>query len=302
MSYGDFCFIFAIESCDTMKLPIRHLNEDGRLADDEKSQLRYVFDIMYGEGKPYCNDDWSVVIYPSEVKIVDIPSAVEIFAERYNTGQILCAYKYEDYINNSDLQNTIKGLGLDSDAFWLLVMFCLDYACSMCFDSVSIAPTRGDNIETLVDLLSNVNDSEVELSLKTDKGKIKINSKKTISLILEWIKRGYEHDKDLINRDVIDVNKGASIFLKTKDESDSVLIWYFAYLVRYFFRLKPHIKGKRKKGDTASLSKGLLISKLVYYLQLSKNRNFLNDTDTLKSFFKQYKDKDMTAFSNVYPT
>lgn len=285
-----------------MELPIRYLNEKGQLDDGETSQMRYVYDIMYGEGEPYHNADWSVVIYPSEVKLVDIPSAAEIFAERYNTGQIICPYKYESYINNDELQDTITGLGLDADAFWLLIMFCFDYACSMCFDSFIRRPTRGENIENLINLLPDTNNFKAKLSLKTNKGKIEIESSTTISLILEWIKRGYEKDKDLIHVDKIDANKGVSPFVHRNDESDSVLIWYFAHLLKYFFDLKPQFKGKRKKGDIASLNKNLLISKLVYYTQLSKNTNFLDDTDTLKSFFKQYKSKDIKGHSNIYPT
>lgn len=285
-----------------MELPIRYLNEKGQLDDGETSQMRYVYDIMYGEGEPYHNADWSVVIYPSEVKLVDIPSAAEIFAERYNTGQIICPYKYESYISNDELQGTITGVGLDADAFWLLVMFCFDYACSMCFDSFIRRPTCGENIENLISLLPDTNDFKAKLSLKTNKGKIEIESSTTISLILEWIKRGYEKDKDLIHVNRIDVNKGVSPFVHRNDESDSVLIWYFAHLLKYFFDLKPQFKGKRKKGDIASLNKNLLISKLVYYTQLSKNTNFLDDTDTLKSFFKQYKSKDIKGHSNIYPT
>lgn len=285
-----------------MELPIRYLNEKGQLDDGDTSQMRYVYDIMYGEGEPYHNADWPVVIYPSEVKLVDIPTAAEIFTERYNTGQILCSYKYEDYIRNSELQDTINGLGLDTDAFWLLVMFCFDYACSMCFDCFTTAPTRRENIENLIKLLPDTNNSKAKLSLKTSRGKIEIESNKTISLILEWVKRGYEQDKDSIRVDIVDVNKGVSPFMDRKEESDSVLIWYFAHLLKFFFDLKPQFKGKRKKGDIASLNKNLLISKLVYYTQLSKNDNFLNNTDTLKSFFKQYKDKDIKGLSNIYPT
>ena len=286
----------------SMELPIRYLNEKGQLDDGESSQLRYVYDIMYGEGEPYHNADWSVVIYPSEVKLVDIPTAAEIFTERYNTDQILCRYKYEEYLKNKDLQDTINGLGLDTDAFWLLVMFCFDYACSMCFDSFIRLPTRGENIENLINLLPDTNNFKAKLSLKTQKGKIEIESSKTISLILEWIKRGYEQDKDFIHVNRIDVNKGVSPFVHKNDESDSVLIWYFAHLLKYFFDLKPQFKGKRKKGETSSLNKTLLISKLIYYTQLSKNTNFLEDTDTLKSFFKQYKNKDIKGHSNIYPT
>ena len=285
-----------------MELPIRYLNEKGQLDDGETSQMRYVYDIMYGEGEPYHNADWSVVIYPSEVKLVDIPSAAEIFAERYNTGQIICPYKYESYISNDELQDTINGLGLDTDAFWLLVMFCFDYTCSMCFNSFIRRPTRGENIENLINLLPDTNNFKAKLSLKTNKGKIEIESSTTISLILEWIKRGYEKDKDLIHVNRIDANKGVSPFVHRNDESDSVLIWHFAHLLKYFFDLKPQFKGKRKKGDIASLNKNLLISKLVYYTQLSKNDNFKYGTDTLKSFFKQYKSKEIKGHSNIYPT
>lgn len=284
-----------------MQLPIRYLNEKGQLDDGETSQMKYVYDIMYGDGEPYHNEDWSIVIYPSEVKLVDIPSAAEIFAERYNAEQILCPYKYESYISNKELQDTINGLGLDTDAFWLLVMFCFDYACSMCFDSSTIVPTRGENIENLIKLLPDEKDSKNKLILKTSKGKSEITSNKTIALILEWIKRGYEQDKDSIGSNTIDINDASEMF-QPKEESDSVLIWYFAYLLKYFFALKPQFKGKRKKGETMSLNKNLLISQLVYYTQLSKNKNFLDDTDTLKSFFKQYKNKDIKGFSNIYPT
>ena len=285
-----------------MELPIRCLNEKGQLDDGETSQLRYVYDIMFGEDEPYHNVDWTVVIYPSEVKLIDVPTAAEIFTERYNTGQILCRYKYEEYLKNKDLQDTINGLGLDTDAFWLLVMFCFDYACSMCFDCFIRRPTRGENIENLINLLPDTNNFKAKLSLKTSKGKIEIESSTTISLILEWIKRGYEQDKDLIHVNRIDVNKGVSPYVHRNDESDSVLIWYFAHLLKYFFDLKPQFKGKRKKGETSSLNKTLLISKLIYYTQLSKNTNFLEDTDTLKSFFKQYKNKDIKGHSNIYPT
>lgn len=92
-----------------------------------------------------------------------------------------------------------------------------------------------------------MNNSKVKLSLKTGKEKIEIESNETISLILEWIKRGYEQDKDSIRVNKIDVNKGVSLFIDKKDESDSVLIWYFVHLLKYFFNLKPQFKGKRKK-------------------------------------------------------
>lgn len=269
---------------------------------DNIELFKYVRIIIRGKGEPFQDPLKTVLIFPSEVKLIDPIEAMDIFAERYNTGQILCRYKYEDYLKNKDLQDTINGLGLDTDAFWLLVMFCFDYACSMCFDCFIRRPTRGEDIENLISLLPEENSFKAKLSLKTSKGKIEIENNKALLLVLGWIKRGYEHDKNSINMNVIDVNRGDSPFIPRNDESDSVLIWYFAHLLKYFFDLEPQFKGKRKKGETISLNKNLLISKLIYYTQLSKNTNFLEDTDTLKSFFKQYKNKKITGSSNIYPT
>lgn len=216
-----------------MELPIRYLNEKGQLDDGETSQMRYVYDIMYGEGEPYHNEDWSVVIYPSEVKLVDIPSAAEIFVERYNNGEIPCRYTHNDYIKDKSLQNTINGLGLDSDAFWLLVMFCYDYVYSINYNGFALAPTREENIENLIKLLPDDKDSKAKLNLKTSKGKAEITSRKTISLILEWIRRGYEQDKNSIGINTIDINDSSELF-QQEQESPPVLIWHFASLLKYF--------------------------------------------------------------------
>lgn len=284
-----------------MELPIRYLNEKGQLDDGETSQMRYVYDIMYGEGEPYHNADWTVVIYPSKVKLVDIPSAAEIFAERYNTGQIICPYKYESYISNDELQDTINGLGLDADAFWLLVMFCYDYACSINYNGFVLASTRGENIENLINLLPGTKDSKAKLSLRTSKGKTEIKSCKTISLILEWIKRGYEQDKDSIGINMIDINDASELFQPVQ-ESNPVLIWHFASLLRYFFKLHPQFKGRMKKGTTYSLNKLALISKMIYYTKLSVNKEFLTDDELLRGYLHRYKKKDLKIQSDIYPT
>ena len=84
---------------------------------DNIELFKYVRIIIRGKGEPFQDPLKTVLIFPSEVKLIDPIEAMDIFAERYNTGQILCRYKYEDYLKNKDLQDTINGLGLDTDAF-----------------------------------------------------------------------------------------------------------------------------------------------------------------------------------------
>ena len=84
------------------------------------------------------------------------------------------------------------------------------------------------------------------------------------------------------------------------EESDSVLIWFFAKLFLYFFELHPEFKGRASKGSGFSLNKHVLISNLIYYTGLSRNEKFLNDDETLKGYLRQYKNKDFKNRGSIY--
>ena len=225
--------------------------------------------------------------------------ALFIFQERYNSGEIPCRYRYEDYIADKDLQATIKGLNLAPDAFWLLVMFCLDYACDVCFSGYEFADSVGEQIAKLLSVLSDEKDSSTQISAKSGRNKVIISNKQVISKIREWVKLGYESEKSSLNLPAIN---DFSELVKDSEESNSVLIWYFASLLRYFFEINPQYKGRAKKCTTVSLNKNILISNLIYYTRLSLNPNFLNDDEALKGFFKQYKGKEIKARSGIYPS
>ena len=50
-----------------------------------------------------------------------------LFIRRYNQNKLYGNFTYEDYIANEDIQNTLKGLGVDIDKFWFLLLFIFDY-------------------------------------------------------------------------------------------------------------------------------------------------------------------------------
>ena len=265
----------------------------------DKEPFQYVINIIKGKGDPYISPDGMVRIFPSMIKLTMPDDALFIFQERYNSGEIPCQYRYEDYIADKDLQATIKGLNLDPDAFWLLVMFCLDYACDVCFSGYEFADTVEGQIAKLLSLLSNEKDSSTQISAKSGRNKVIISNRQAISKIEEWIRQGYESEKTALNQPAIN---DFSELIKDSEESNSVLIWYFASLLRYFFEINPQYKGRAKKCTTVSLNKNILISNLIYYTRLSLNPNFLNDDEALKGFFKQYKGKEIKARSGIYPS
>ena len=265
----------------------------------DKEPFQYVINIIRGKGEPYLSPDGMVRIFPSIIKLTMPDDTLFIFQERYNSGEIPCPFKYEDYIKDSDLQATIKGLNLDPNAFWLLVIFCFDYACDVCFSGYELADTISGEIAKLLSVLSKENKNNTQITVKSGKEKSIITDKITISKIEEWIRQGYESDKATLNNFAIN---DYSELVRDSGESNSVLIWYFASLLRYFFEINPQYKGRTKKCTAVSLNKNILISNLIYYTRLSKNPNFLNDDEALKGFFKQYKGKEIKARSGIYPS
>ena len=272
-----------------METPINANNE---------SQFKYIYNIIRGQGEPYYTPD-GLPIYNSMVYLSMPFEAMDIFEERYNSGKIPCTYKYEDYIKDNDLQATINGLKLDADAFWLLTMFLFDYAYSICLSGFTIKDSAQRRIEKLIRLVPDNHDSIMKLSFSTSKAKLDIEDNRTISILMKWIKQCYDRDEEAIKGYTIEEAK--DIF-NPKEESISVLIWYFASLLKYFFDINPQFSGRAKKGDSVSLNKNLLISQLVYHTRLSTNKNFLADAESLKGFFKQYKGKNLLGKSSVYPT
>lgn len=74
----------------------------------DKEPFQYVINIIKGKGDPYISPDGMVRIFPSMIKLTMPDDALFIFQERYNSGEIPCQYRYEDYIADKDLQATIE--------------------------------------------------------------------------------------------------------------------------------------------------------------------------------------------------
>lgn len=266
---------------------------------DNKQLFKYIYSIIRGKGDPLRLSD-GTILFPSIIN-ADSQRAIETFEIRYNNNELPTSYTYEKYINDKDLQTVIHGLKLESDAFWLLIMFCFDYALDRC-EGLKFGDNSKDLIEKFIQVADSIKESDsdrIQLTLKSDKSKITLTSGKALATILQWIRQCYDEVQDKSTLSAFDKSDIRQIFLRN-EESDSVLIWYFAILMRYFFELNPSYKGESKKCDGLSLSKNLLISTLIYNLGLSRNPSFRESDETLKGFFKQYKNKKIESLGNIY--
>lgn len=258
--------------------------------------FKYVESLLYGEGKKYISPDGMTIFYDSPINTTDAGNALLNFQDRYNEGKIPCFYKYEDYLNDSDLQSTLSGFGLNSFAFWLLIMFCLDYSYDVCINGHCYPETTGNQISKILSILND--DSDITLTVKSKKGKTQNTDKTVLSKIKEWIKKGYESEKEILNKELVpeDIH---NIF-QDNQESNSVMIWLFATLLKYFLDRNSQAKRRKTKEDGISLNKLCLISNLIYHTRLSRNKNFLDDDEALKGFLKQYKNKQLKGYSPIY--
>lgn len=236
-------------------------------------------------------------------------TALPLFIRRYNQNELYGNFTYEDYIANEDIQNTLKGLGVDIDKFWFLLLFIFDYTCGTCLDGMK---ATGIGIEQLIKFAKAIADNHKEInqfgvsfkkpitiSVKVEgKHQIVIDNANAIgylaTTIINNLKEIEEHP--WMQSQQVSITTNA-------EEKESVQIWLFYKMFNDFFNLSPYNKlfnVRQKKGSTISLSKTLLISRLIYLTKLSMNKNFSEDEFTLKGYIKQYKDKRIDTVNSIY--
>ena len=237
-------------------------------------------------------------------------TALPLFIRRYNQNELYGNFTYEDYIANEDIQNTLKGLGVDIDKFWFLLLFIFDYTCGTCLDGMK---ATGIGIEQLIKFAKAIADNHKEInqfgvsfkkpitiSVKVEgKHQIVIDNTNAIgylaTTIINNLKEIEEHP--WMQSQQVSITTNA-------EEKESVQIWLGFYkMFNDFFNLSPYNKlfnVRQKKGSTISLSKTLLISRLIYFTKLSTNKNFSEDEFTLKGYIKQYKDKRIDTVNSIY--
>lgn len=238
--------------------------------DEDKALFAYIENIIAGNKAITQTPEGSIIFTGSKLKISNPFLAIETFEIRYNEKKIDCAYKYEDYIKDKDIQATVKGLGMNPDSFWLLILFCYDYACDVCFTGLTYIDSPKKKIENFIgkakEFIEKESDNlkfkkETSLTLRMKGKSCTLNDEKALLLILSWIEKGVSEISNDSTLNTFGGNNADEIFT-TNIESDSVLIWYFAQLILYFFELNPQFKGRAAKGSGISLNKNILISNL----------------------------------------
>lgn len=232
--------------------------------------------------------------------------AIERLKVRYNRKFIDNKFKYEDYLHNKEIQDTLKELGVDIDKFWYLLLFVMDYTAGCCWDAIEMKESPKEQLEKLVNLIAdNCSDyNNVSGATFSTPITITINAKGKETLTIDN-PNTIAHIGLLCAKGFSEIEDNSILSLRYSDNdtltaTDSMRICLFAKMFLYFFEINKQFNKRQKKGSTISLSKNLLISRLVYFAKLTTNKNYQNDDDNLKKIIKDYSNKELSTANNYY--
>lgn len=252
-------------------------------------------------------------------------TALPIFIRRFNQNKLYGNFTYEDYIANENIQKTLKGLGIDIDKFWFLLLFIFDYTCGTCLNGIK---ATGVGIEQLTKFAKAIADNHKEInqfgvsfkkpitiSVKVEgKHQIVIDNANAIGYLATVIANNLMEIEEhpWMQSQQVRMNTPA-------EEKESIHIYLFYKMFNDFFNLPPYDKQfnvRQKKGSITSLSKTLLISRLIHFTKLKSKKSkksksspndttfkrdkFASDEFTLKGYIKQYKDKKIDTINSIY--
>lgn len=236
--------------------------------------------------------------------------SMPIFKKRFNDRLIKMPLSYEDYINNTDIQETIKGIGYDVDKFWFALLFIWDYSQGECFQAPELTDYSCRELSLLAALIQkheigNKNplneivefDKDIKLNVQIgNKTVLTIETTNAIKFLGNLCKTSSEELYEKMDSDEV-----AEMFTLRKKgtfitRSNSYQIYIFAKLFNSLFNQwgMPR-KNIRSANNQTSYSKQFLISRLIYLTRISDNDEFYYEPTTLKGYLSRYKNKGIKA-------
>lgn len=218
----------------------------------------------------------------------------------------------QKYLDSVEVQDTLKAFHLDAEKFWYLCLFIKDIVEGYAEGIEAITPR--EEIIQLSTLLNTVD---------TDKENCKIcNMKSNALLSLKVGKETVKIDNFatllMINAALIDLIKSDWELLDDSSNNMTKLHKSVIYKVAWFNRflsgfLKDKVADKAiyaSKGSAISTDKGLLISRMIFVLNISDDESFFEEyndddkkvvkNDKLKGYIKKYKNVEVPAHQTRY--
>lgn len=224
------------------------------------------------------------------------------------------------FLENEDLQNTIKAFGLDVSKLWYLLLFVHDYIEDFGTNAPSL---KKSEVQDIGDFVDNLSDSTGIILINEGKKNFDTSEKKTIEFIqlaLDYYIKTYN---DIINQNLVQNDKlkllkdiGLNHFLEHGQAIDfenqrtleiTFKKWKFADMFQYFLKdRKADKKNISNINVKVSADKMMFISRLIYTVGYDGKRyNEEYDPDgnknrKLSNLLRKYRNEDFPDFANHY--
>lgn len=252
---------------------------------DRFDWLRYVFILTHRYYGDFQNA-WFNKTYP--------------FWVRYMRRDIKYLFSKTDYLEKDkykEIRETVKAFGLDIEKFWYLLLFIYDYVdCHLSRGKIITDTSKTAFAKHLMKQLDNINDEDVEITIKCNRKRIKISEIGKQS-ILAMLNEGYKHlYKDNNFYDLATFDGKAQFSLSYHI---NMAVEMYDYTFDYLENEGKEICVDKSSG--ASLNKKLLFSRIMHLYRWTENDSFLFDDSSLKGILKSYKTKSLPPiYSDAY--
>lgn len=241
------------------------------------------------------------------------------FARRYLNNQInIHKSAIDEYLGDEELMSVLAYYGLDVTKFWYYSVWAKDYVENLTNQTVNSASEEFNEIisaieQTDIDQYNTSDKAELKIKV-TKKGSkpiiISTDNRWTISAIYYGMKLLNEH---LENNEPFSIgtdfwyyifnNDGRPISFNSLNLAETYNVKFFWDQMMLLLKDKKKVAGQKKAviaGDKVSVSKDFLISKMVYYLRLSKNKDYIYSPTFLRTTIKNVDVGKYDPVNNVY--
>jgi len=215
------------------------------------------------------------------------------FHSRLVINAIKPPFKYEAFLDNKDIINTLEGYDLEVEKFWFVLLFIYDITRVFGINAADASKTDYDILVEINDYLQN--HPQAVLYLSDDKELRKSERYETNSPVIllnlrRFVKRELDKYQEVPQLKVWTHDIMCRNYTESLGAAQQQVLMYKLYKVLFGVLGLPDLRAK--KGETVSYSKMLLISRIIYFCRLTDNESFTVDSSSLKGVLKQYGDFD----------
>ena len=211
-------------------------------------------------------------------------------------GKAMFPFVRERYDEDQDIQNSLTAMGLDSEKFWLALLYAYRAAEVWNTDCIALTPAVQEHVEPLIDALRYAG-ATISVQ-RPGKKRCVVSDPVTIGFILKMLEDG---DRAYEDKPAYSWRSGRLLSRR----EDITVRWQMMDLYNALIRVIGYFRTdkdlpKRVKGQVGSRDKDLLVSRLLYLVKLTENKNFKTGVNPLHAVKKYCRETSRPLQHSTY--